>query len=157
MDAPSQQKALAAPDTTSDVGIPFATSLSVTITLSPVEVNHGNLSQTVTPDIELTPKVRQALMAEFRLYARLQAEIAALEAKKDAAKARITDIREEAGAVTLAIDGYRTTMVSPVRSTLNVKKLFAQGVTPAMIEKATDTVPGKSYEKVTLPSTKGDE
>lgn len=110
-----------------------------------------------TLDMPLNQKQTAALRIKFSLYAKTVADIKALEATKDELKAKIALVREEAGVTSLTLDGYKTTVVAPVRSTLNIKKLFAMGVTEAMIKEATDVVPGTAYEKISLPSTKGDE
>src|ERR1035437_3365323 len=105
-------------------------------------------------DIKLAPGVRRKLLTELKAYASIKAEIAVLEAKKEARKAVIAGIREDVGEQSIGIEGFLVTLVAGVRSKLVPAKLIAQGVTVAMIEAATVVRPNKPYVKVTCPGDK---
>jgi hypothetical protein len=108
-------------------------------------------------DIKLAPGVRRKLLTELKAYASIKAEIAVLEAKKEARKAVIAGIREDVGEQSIGIEGFLVTLVAGVRSKLVPAKLIAQGVTVAMIEAATEVKPNKPYTKITLPNERESE
>jgi hypothetical protein len=64
-------------------------------------------------------------------------------------KAAIGALYEEAGLVSGTAENGTATWVFPTKSTLDKKKLLAQGVTLAQIEAATITAPGKPYLLIT--------
>ena len=63
----------------------------------------------------------------------------------------------ESGEQSLAIDGFKSTMVFPNRSKLDKKKFVALGGSLELLEKATVSTPGKPYVKVSLPGEKETE
>jgi hypothetical protein len=69
-------------------------------------------------------------------------------------KAIIGRYREETGYPSVALDGFKVTEVTNLRSTLDQKKLIEMGVTTDMLAEATVTKPGKPYTKVTCPGDK---
>jgi hypothetical protein len=105
-------------------------------------------------EIELSPRVRRELTEKFIAYAGLQQRIKELELQKEEMKAEIAVIRENAGVITLGLNGFRTTLVGGTRKKLNKKKLIALGCAAAWIEMATEETPTKEYEKITLPGEK---
>jgi hypothetical protein len=106
------------------------------------------------PEVELAPKVRLNLTQKFIEYAGLRQRVKELEAQAESVKADIALIRENEGAITLSVNGYRTTLVGGTRKTLNKKKLIALGCAAAWIEMATEEKPTREYEKITLPGEK---
>lgn len=109
---------------------------------------------TVDTDVELTPRQQQELRVAFQRYQRLKGELENTQSKLDTAKADLAVIRTRIGEVTISVDGFRSTLVWPVRSKLDKKKLLRLGVTQAQIEQATTTKPGRPYELVTCPGDK---
>lgn len=104
-----------------------------------------------TKEITIKPALRTKLLKEFRLYAALRDQLKAIESAMDKHKANIGKIRDETGEQSLNVDGFKVTLVAPIRSSLDKAKLIAQGVTIAQIENATVHKPGRAYEKLTLP------
>lgn len=106
------------------------------------------------PEIELAPKVRLALTQKFIEYAGLKQRVKELEVMMEGMKADIAAIREKEGVLTIAINGFRTTLVGGTRKKLNRKKLIALGCAAAWIEMATEETPTKEYEKISIPGEK---
>lgn len=116
-----------------------------------------SITTTEKPVVTLKPRVRAQLLTELRHYADLHQQKKALEAAMDQAKTTIGALREATGETSLSLEGYTITQVAAVRAKLNVKKLIAQGVTVAQIEMATETIPSKPYERITLPGGRDDQ
>ncbi len=106
---------------------------------------------TVTTVVQLSPLLKRKLLTEFKVYATLKAQQNALQAQLDASKAKIHGFREQSGEKALTIDGFKTTLVEPVRAQLDKKKFVELGGSLEMLENATVSKPTKAYEKITLP------
>ncbi len=115
---------------------------------------------TVTEEVKLKPALKAKLTKKLKVYAELHTQLKAVQAAMDKEKAEIGSLREEAGVTSLAIDGFKVTQVTNLRTTLDKLKLIEMGVTTEMLEEATVTKPGRPYEKITCPGEKsggGDE
>ena len=112
------------------------------------------LTTTQTTEVVLRPALKTKLMKRLKAYAELRQSLKDIEAQMDAAKADIGLLREEAGVKTLAVDGFHITQVTNLRTSLNKMKLIEMGVTTDMLEEATETKPGRPYEKITCPGDK---
>ena len=106
---------------------------------------------TVTQTVELSPQLKRQLLNELKAYQGLKAQQDALELALANKKANIGRLREKSGEKALELEGYKISLVEPVRSVLNKRKLIELGCAMAWIEEATELVPTKSYEKVTCP------
>lgn len=109
---------------------------------------------TTTKEITLKPQVRRKLLTELHAYQELKQQYKALEFALDAHKATIERLREETGEQSIALEGFKVTQVTQIRSTLDKKLLLEQGVTMGQIENATITKSGRPYTKVTTPGEK---
>lgn len=115
-----------------------------------------SLTTTQTTEVALKPTLKKKLLASLQTYAKLHAQLKAIETEMDALKGTIGGYREEAGVETLAIEGFHVTRVSGgTRESLNKMKLIEMGVTLDMLAEATDVKPVKPFEKITVPSVKG--
>lgn len=112
------------------------------------------VTTTTKEEVKLKPAVRARLVKSLRVYADLRDQLKVIEAAMDKHKAEIGKIRDEAGVTALAIEGFKVTQVSNLRTTLDKKKLIEMGVTTEMLEEATTTKPGRPYEKITCPGQK---
>lgn len=108
-------------------------------------------------EVTVEPKLRKRLVLGFKVYAGLKAELDALQAACDTAKAEIEACRVLVGVNSVAVDGFKATRVEGTTSRLDYKKLKAQGVTDAQIEAATVVTPKKPFTKVTVPGGKDEE
>jgi hypothetical protein len=102
-------------------------------------------------EVTLTPAVKKKLLTKLRVYQELATQVKTLQAAMAKGRDEIDVLREETGEKSLSLDGFKATLVEPVRSKLIPKKLLAQGVTWAMIEAATEIKPGKAYCKISCP------
>lgn len=113
-----------------------------------------SVTTTETTVVQLRPALKVKLLKKLKVYAALRTQLKAIEAQMETEKAAIGVLREEAGVSTLALEGFKVTQVSNLRTSLNKMKLIELGVTTEMLEEATETKPGKPYEKITCPGDK---
>lgn len=107
---------------------------------------------TVTTAVEISPRIRKKLLENLKAFADLKAELKAIEHTMELHKVSIDILRAETGEANLALDGFRISLVSPTRSTLDVKLLLQQGVSMGQVNNATVTKPTKAYIKISIPS-----
>lgn len=113
-----------------------------------------SVTTTETTVVQLRPALKVKLLKKLKVYAALRTQLKAIEAQMETEKAAIGVLREEAGVSTLALEGFKVTQVSNLRTSLNKMKLIEMGVTTEMLDEATETKPGKPYEKITCPGDK---
>ena len=126
-------------------------SLTTTTTTTPIATT------TQTTEVKLKPVLRRKLLTELKVYGELKSQLNALEAAMKKHRTSIEACMVESGEQSLAIDGYKSTMVFPSRSKLDKKKFVALGGSLELLEQATISTPGKPYVKVTLPGEKDGE
>jgi hypothetical protein len=102
-------------------------------------------------EVVLKPALKKKLLTKLKMYQELALQLATIKGAMAKGRDDIDALREETGEKSLAIEGFKATLVEPIRSKLEPKKLLAQGVTLAMLELATVVKPGKPYLKVTCP------
>lgn len=112
---------------------------------------------TTTHQVKLAPHLKRRLLTSLRLYGELATQMKALKLAMTKAKGNVEDVLVETGESSIALDGYKATYVSPVRTYLDKQQLILNGVSIAQIEASTVTKPGKPYTKVTLPGQKEDD
>lgn len=112
------------------------------------------VTTTTKEEVTIKPALKTKLLKKLKVYAELRQQLKAIEAAMDKEKAEIGKVREEIGVTSLALDGFKVTQVTNLRSTLDKKKLIEMGVTTDMLEEATVTTPGRPYEKITCPGDK---
>lgn len=118
-----------------------------------------SVTTTQTTEVQLSPALRTKLLKKLKAFQVNKQAIEAAEAANKSLKEDIDELFAEAGefdslSAGVKIDGFFTKYVTPVRSTLDKKKLLMQGVTTAMIEAATVTTPGKAYTQIRCPGEK---
>lgn len=114
-------------------------------------------TQTVT--VKLTPALRRKLLAKLHAYQEHKmvrdAADAELKTLRGAIEGLFVDADEVAALKSGAeIDGFKTRLIQPSRSSINKKKLVAMGVS---LDEVTDVRPGTPYVKVTVPGEKDEE
>ena len=114
------------------------------------------LTQTIqpTPDttVDLAPEVITALRPKLAQYQTLHAQIAGLKQIEETLKAEIGILRDSTGEMSIELDGIKITLVGGTQKKLNKKRLIALGCAATWLEEATEIVPKKAYEKITLPN-----
>jgi hypothetical protein len=106
---------------------------------------------TVTQTVELSPQLKRQLLNELKAYQSLHTQREALELAITNKKANIGKLRERSGEKMLELEGYKISLVEPVRKELDKKKFVELGGSLAMLENATVSRPTKAYERVTCP------
>src|ERR1035437_2986759 len=106
---------------------------------------------TVTQTVELSPQLKRQLLNELKAYQDLHAQREALELALTNKKANIGKLRVRSGEKSLELEGYKISLVEPVRKELDRKKFVELGGSLAMLDNATVSRPTKSYEKITFP------
>lgn len=112
---------------------------------------------TATTEIKLNPKLKKRLLTELKGYAALKVQRDAIDHAMTKHREGIEGVLDELGESSIAIEGYKSTLVAPVRKKLDPKRLVALGVSTDVIAKATTETPGKPYVKVTVPGEKTEE
>lgn len=116
-----------------------------------------SVTTTVVEQVKLSPKLKRELQTTLKDYAGHHTNAKLYEGKAKACRGRVEEIMEEAGETALEVDGFKATLIAPVRKTLNIKKLIAKGVSMDIIDACYDETPGTAYVKVTVPGAKGDD
>ena len=96
------------------------------------------------------------MLTELRTYGALKEQRDAIDAAMNKHKEAIGQLRESTGENSIAIDGFKISLVMPVRKVLSHAKLIELGCAAAWIEEATESKPTRPYEKITVPGG-GDE
>lgn len=110
------------------------------------------VTTTQTTEVLLAPKLKQALQTRLLQYAKLQKELKAIEARMETLKAEMGDLRDEAGEMSIALEGYGTvTLVCPTYKKFNPKLFVANGGELATYNQSVEEKPKSPYNKITLP------
>jgi len=115
-----------------------------------------SVTTTTTTTVKLAPKLKQRLLTKFREYQDLKVKLDATKSRMDELKTELADLREDTGEVSLELEGFKTALISPTRSKFNEKKFIADGGDITIYKGAVETIPSKSYEKVSVPGQKED-
>lgn len=107
-----------------------------------------------THEVQLKPALLTKLRRELRLYAELKTQLKAIALALDKHKGVIGAIREETGEQSLKLDGFSVTLVAPVRKQFNGAKFVQLGGDIGIYNEAHESVPGRPYDKITLPGEK---
>lgn len=104
------------------------------------------------PEVQLTLKQRNELLVQFREYQKTKRELDALQEKLDNLKVKIAAVRDDVGVESIGLQGFKTTLVAPLRSTFNKEKFILEGGDLSIYNRSVELRPTKSYELITLPS-----
>jgi hypothetical protein len=111
-----------------------------------------SLTATVTP--KLTPALKTRYLAQLKAYASLKEQRDAIDQHMKATRTHVEEILSESDSESLEVDGYRSTLVAPLRTALDPQRLIMLGVDPAIIKEATVTTPGTPYLRITVPGSR---
>lgn len=109
---------------------------------------------TVQKTVKLAPALRRKLVTALKTYAELATQVRALEHAKKGQSDIVREIQVDLGEDSLLIEGFKTTLVSPVKKTLNKKKFVAKGGDLALLESCYDEIPSSDYVRITPPGNK---
>ena len=114
------------------------------------------VTATTTHQVKIEPKLKRRLVTELKGYAALKTQRDALDSAMKKARGKIEDVLGDIGESSLAVEGFKTTLVAPVRTKLDEKKLIANGVTMDQIEASKVQTATKPYVMVTCPGERED-
>ncbi len=109
---------------------------------------------TVTKTVALSTELKRHYLTVLEHYADLKAQRDTLDREMKSLKESVETILADTGEESLAIDGYKSVMVAPVRKVLDPKRLITLGVDPGVIAQATVEVATTPYLKITVPGAK---
>jgi hypothetical protein len=104
-----------------------------------------------THEVKLSPILTKNLRKSLLAYADLKRERDEVEAKITHHKGVVEHTLDELGESSLDFEGYKMTIVSQVRKSIDQKRLLELGVTMDVIEAATVEKPTKPYPRITCP------
>lgn len=116
-----------------------------------------SVTATTTHEVKLAPALRKKLLTSLRTYAGLKSQIEVLESALKKQKGLIGALREETGEQSLALEGFKVTLVANIRKKFNPKKFVQLGGDLALYNEAHEDVPVRAFEKITLPGASEDE
>ena len=112
---------------------------------------------TTTHQLVLKPTIKKKLLLALRTYVELGAQKKALDLARSKQSKIVEDIQVELGESSLDIEGFKSTIVAPVRHTLDKKRYVALGGDLDLLERSMVDTPGKSYVRITPPNGNGSE
>ena len=116
-----------------------------------------SVTVTETREVRLEPRLKKKLQTALKQYQAIKQQLEAVQHALDKQKDVIGSLRDETGETSIALDGFKITLVAGVTSKLDVKKLIANGVTQGQIKMSTVTKPSKPYTKISMPSSREEE
>lgn len=116
-----------------------------------------SITATQTTQVQIKPALKRRLMTELVAYTQLAGKRKAIDAEMKKHTAAVEAIQTELGESKLEVDGYKATLVAPVRQVLDKKRFVALGGRLDLLEKATSGVPSKAYVKISAPGEKGED
>lgn len=113
---------------------------------------------TTTHEVKLAPSLRRKLLQEFKIYAQLKTQLDTIKSAMDKHKGNIAALRDETGEMSLSLEGFKTTLVAPIRKKFDKKVFVREGGDLAIYEAAMVDVPSAPFEKITCPGSRdGDD
>lgn len=113
---------------------------------------------TTTHELQIKPTVKRKLMTALKTYAVLAAQKKALKLAMQKESRIVEAIQVELGESSIDIEGFKATIVAPIKNKFDKQRFVTLGGDLDIFEKAHIATPGKSYVKITAPGAKdGDD
>ena len=109
------------------------------------------VTATTSHELKLSPAIRRRLMMQLRDYQELAAKRTAIETGMAICRAEIAEIQTELEESSIELEGFKSTLVAPMKSVFDKKTFVRIGGRLDLIEAATSKVPGKVYVRITPP------
>ena len=116
----------------------------------------ATVTATTSHELQLSPAIRRRLMTQLRSYQELAAKRTAIEAEMAFCRAAVAEIQTELEESSIELEGFKSTLVAPMKSMFDKKKFVRIGGRLDLIEAATSKVPGKVYVRITPPGAPGE-
>lgn len=113
-----------------------------------------SITATTTTQVTIKPALKRKLMTELVAYAQLAGKRKAIDEQMEKHSTAVEAIQVELGESKLEVDGYKATLVAPVRKVLDKQRFVALGGRLDLLDKATLDTPSKAYVKITAPGAK---
>ena len=110
-----------------------------------------SVTATTTHQIVIAPQIKRKLLLALKTYTELAAQAKVLELAKKKQGSIVEGIQTELGESSIDIDGYKSTIVAPIRKVLDRKRFVALGGNLDILDKAMIDTPSKAYPKITAP------
>ena len=111
----------------------------------------ATVTATTSHELQLSPAIRRRLVTQLRSYQELAAKRTAIEADMAHCRAAVAEIQTELEESSIELEGFKSTLVAPMKSVFDKKTFVRIGGRLDLIEAATSKVPGKIYVRITPP------
>ena len=115
------------------------------------------VTATTTHQLVIAPQIKRKLLLALKTYTELSAQAKVLALAKKKQSGIVEGIQTELGESSIDIDGYKSTIVAPIRRVLDKKKFIALGGNLDIYEAAMIDTPSKAYPKITAPGIANDD
>ena len=109
------------------------------------------VTATTTHQLVIAPQLKRKLLLALKTYTELAAQAKVLALAKKKQGSIVEGIQTELGESSIDIDGYKSTIVAPIRKVLDRKRFVALGGDLDILDKAMIDTPSKAYAKITPP------
>ena len=109
------------------------------------------VTATTSHELQLSPVIRRRLVTQLRSYQELLTRRTSLEMEMASCRAAVAEIQTELEESSIELEGFKSTLVAPMKSVFDKKKFVRLGGRLDLIEAATSKVPGKVYVRITPP------
>ena len=109
------------------------------------------LTATTTHQLTIAPQIKRKLLLALKTYTELAAQAKVLALAKKKQGSIVEGIQTELGESSIDIDGYKSTIVAPIRKVLDKKKFIALGGNLDIYEAAMVDTPSRAYAKISAP------
>ena len=115
------------------------------------------LTATTTHQLVIAPQLKRKLLLALKTYTELSAQAKVLALAKKKQGSIVEGIQTELGESSINIDGYKSTIVAPIRKVLDRKRFVALGGDLGVLDQAMIDTPSKAYPKITAPGAADDD
>mgnify|MGYP001583975760 CR=1 FL=1 len=116
------------------------------------------VTATTTHQLVIAPQLKRKLLLALKTYTELAAQAKVLALAKKKQSGIVEGIQTELGESSIDIDGYKSTIVAPIRKVFDKKKFITLGGNLDIYEAAMVDTPRRAYAKITAPgATNGDD
>ena len=109
------------------------------------------VTATTSHELQLSPAIRRRLVTQLRSYQELLTRRTSLEMEMASCRAAVAEIQTELEESSIELEGFKSTLVAPMKSVFDKKTFVRIGGRLDLIEAATSKVPGKVYVRITPP------
>ena len=109
------------------------------------------VTATTSHELQLSPAIRRRLVMQLREYQELAVQRTRIDEAMTNCRTVVAEIQTELEESSVEIEGFKSTLVAPMKSVFDKKKFVRLGGRLDLIEAATSKVPGRVYVRITPP------